>query len=174
MNKKNNPKKYVYYAYYKPKGIECTMNASIQHSLPNTLALPLPYFPLGRLDKESEGLLILTNDGKLYKESVGAEVFKEKEYHVTVDKSITKEFIEALSSGIEILGQRTRPARVTQLNDFSFSIVLTQGVNRQIRRMCYKMDYAVVKLIRTRFAMLTLDQLKPGDIVEILRDKIIA
>jgi len=174
MSKPFTDSNYFYYAYYKPKGIECTMSPTIGNSLINTVMLPYSYFPLGRLDKDSEGLLILTNDGKLYKEIVGAETLKEKEYHVTVDKPITKELIEALTNGIEIMGQMTRQANVIQLNDFSFSIILTQGLNKQIRRMCYKMGFTVIHLLRTRMASLTIGNMKPGELIKISRNNIVS
>jgi 23S rRNA pseudouridine2604 synthase len=154
---------HTYYAYYKPRGIECTLNAAI----PGNLLAQLPFeehvYPIGRLDKESEGLLLLTNDGKLYKDIAFSENHKEKEYLVEVDKELTDDTIAALSSGIVIMGQKTRPAIVTRVGTHSFRIILTQGLNRQIRRMCYKLHYNVTMLKRIRITSVLLGDLKPGE-----------
>ncbi|MBC7450693.1 MAG: ribosomal large subunit pseudouridine synthase F, partial [Cytophagales bacterium] len=115
-----------YFAYYKPRGIECTLNPSI----PDNLLAAFPFdghlFPIGRLDKQSEGLLLLTNDGKLYNRTALADAYKEKEYIVTVDNVLTPEAIQQLASGVVILRTKlTRPAVVQQINDDTFSIILT-------------------------------------------------
>ena len=154
---------HVYYAYYKPRGIECTLNTEIENNLLHAIPFTEHVYPVGRLDKESEGLLLLTNDGKLYKDIAFSENFKEKEYVVEVDKELTQEAIEQLSSGIVIMGKKTRPAEVTQVSPTSFQIILTQGLNRQIRRMCYKLHYEVTMLKRIRITSILLGDLKPGE-----------
>ena len=107
-------------------------------------------FPIGRLDKESEGLLILTNDGALYKDIAFAEKMKEKEYMVEVDRALTPDAIQQWTTGIVIKGEKTRPSFVSLIHEKSFRIILTQGINRQIRRMCYKLGYEVTSLKRIR------------------------
>ncbi|MDB5272262.1 MAG: ribosomal large subunit pseudouridine synthase [Chitinophagaceae bacterium] len=154
---------YSYYAFYKPRGIECTLNPEIADNLLNILPFGEHVYPIGRLDKESEGLLILTNDGRLYKDIAFADRFKEKEYEVAVDRSLTKEALHQLSQGILIKGQLTRSAIVRVIDDTHFNIVLTQGINRQIRRMCYKLGYEVLSLKRIRIAKIVVGQLKPGE-----------
>lgn len=159
--------KHVYYAYYKPRGIECTLNAEIENNLLQALPFDVHVYPVGRLDKESEGLLLLTNDGKIYKDIAFSENLKEKEYLVEVDKALTEDAIEQLASGIVIMGQRTRPAQVYKVSDRSFRIILTQGLNRQIRRMCYKLNYEVTMLKRIRITSIELNGLQPGEFREI-------
>lgn len=154
---------FIYYAYYKPRGIECTLNAAIENNLLHTLPFTEHVYPVGRLDKESEGLLLLTNDGKLYKDIAFSDNFREKEYLVEVDKPLTYEAIQQLASGIVIMGQKTRPAYVTKITDQSFRIILTQGLNRQIRRMCYKLQYEVTMLKRIRITSIQLGDLMPGE-----------
>ncbi len=152
-----------YYAFYKPRGIECTLNATIENNLLALLPFEEHLYPIGRLDKESEGLLLLTNDGKLYKDIAFSENFKEKEYVVEVDAELTDEAISKLAEGIVIMGQKTRPAHVVRISSHSFQIILTQGLNRQIRRMCYKLDLNVTMLKRIRITYVVLGDLKPGD-----------
>ena len=159
-----SPIPFLYWVYYKPRGIECTMNRNIKNNLAD--ALPLikdDFFPIGRLDKESEGLLLLTNDGHLYAEIAPDGAFVEKEYIVQVDTVLSNEAIVALSNGIIIMGKKTRATTVTKIDDFTFKIILTQGLNRQIRRMCYKLGYTVTSLIRIRINNVLLENLKPGE-----------
>lgn len=162
-----------YYAYYKPRGIECTLNTAIPDNLLELLPFEEHLYPIGRLDKESEGLLILTNDGKLYKDIAFAEKLKEKEYLVEVDQALTDTAIETLASGIVIMGQKTRPAVVTRVNSHSFRIILTQGLNRQIRRMCYKLGLNVNVLKRIRITSVLLGDLQPGEYRELSKSEII-
>lgn len=157
-----SPPVYFYLAYHKPRGVECTLNPTIQNSLINAFPYTAPYFPVGRLDKESEGLLLLTNDGRAYNRLAPAHTYIEKEYEVEVDKPLTEEALQAMANGIEIMGQTTRPCKVLQQSERSFSIVLTQGLNRQIRRMCYKQSYEVFSLRRVRIHQIGLDDLTPG------------
>ncbi|MEJ8756838.1 pseudouridine synthase [Pontibacter sp. H259] len=156
-------RKNVYIAYHKPWGVESTLNTEIENNLVEALALDETIFPVGRLDKASEGLMLLTNDGRTLFNILHAEKVQEKEYLVTVDKPLTPQAIERLAEGIVIMGQRTRPAVVTQVDELTFSIVLTQGLNRQIRRMCYKLGYQVERLVRTRIITLELGDLAPGE-----------
>ncbi len=152
---------FLYYAFYKPRGIECTLNPDIAQNLKGILPFKERLYPIGRLDKESEGLLILTNDGQLYKGIAFAENFKEKEYEVRVHKAITNEAIQQLSEGVFIKGQKTRPVKVEQTGLNSFNMILTQGINRQIRRMCYKLGYEVTSLKRIRIESVYLEALQP-------------
>jgi 23S rRNA pseudouridine2604 synthase len=156
-------KKLYYIAFYKPRGIECTLNPEIPYNLLTVFNFPEHLFPIGRLDKESEGLLILTNDGKFYNKIAHSEQHIEKEYLVKVNKPLTEKTLTRLREGIEIMGQMTRPCIVNQLNEFSFNIILTQGLNRQIRRMCYKIGYEVMELTRIRIANIEIEKIKVGE-----------
>ena len=138
------------------------MNPEIPDSLLQVFPLSEGLFPVGRLDKESEGMLLLTDDGNLYRQIAGAEAHQEKEYEVSVYQNIPDEDLEQMAAGIEIMGQRTRPAKVSRITNKSFKIILTQGLNRQIRRMCYKLGYQVLSLKRIRIASLELSGLKEG------------
>lgn len=158
-----NAKKLHYIAFYKPRGIECTLNPEIADNLLTVFSFPEHLFPIGRLDKESEGLLILTNDGKYYNKIAGSEQHIEKEYEVKVDKPLTENALKQLREGIEIMGQMTRPCMVNQKSEFGFNIILTQGLNRQIRRMCYKIGYEVLELKRIRIANIQLEKIKVGE-----------
>ncbi|ALJ00801.1 pseudouridine synthase [Rufibacter tibetensis] len=157
------PQTFIYLAYYKPRGVESTLNSAIENNLAQALNLHMRVFPVGRLDKESEGLMLLTNDGALYNRISHAQNHQEKEYVVTVDKPLTPEALAQLATGVVIMGQQTRPAQVQALGEKTFSIVLTQGLNRQIRRMCYKLGYAVERLVRVRMVRLRVGELKPGE-----------
>ncbi len=156
-------KKLIYIAYYKPRGIETTLNKKIPDNLKNILPFDEDLFPVGRLDKASEGLLLLTNDGTLYDKILRNENKTEKEYLVKVDKKIDENFIKTLSNGITIMGKTTLPCEVQQIDDFSFNIILVQGLNRQIRRMCYKLNYEVLSLIRIRIDKILLGELTAGE-----------
>ncbi|KAA5541226.1 pseudouridine synthase [Adhaeribacter rhizoryzae] len=156
-------KEFIYLAYYKPRGIESTLNQNIAHSLGQALNFSEKVFPVGRLDKESEGLMLLTNHGQIYDRIVHAKNHQEKEYLVTVNNPLTPAVLAQLASGVEIMGQRTRPAVVNQVNSTAFNIILTQGLNRQIRRMCYKLGYGVERLIRKRLVNIELGNLEPGE-----------
>jgi len=157
------PQTFCYLAYYKPRGIESTLNSQIQHNLLHALPLPQRAFPVGRLDKDSEGLMLLTDNGKIYDKIIHANSHQEKEYRVTVDKPLTPETLAQLAAGIEIMGKKTRPAKVRQLDAITFNIILTQGLNRQIRRMCYKLGYRVQQLVRIRMITIILGDLQPGE-----------
>lgn len=158
-------KDYIYIKYYKPVGVETTLDPAIENNLITALGHPERLFPIGRLDKESEGLLLLTNDGSIFNKILKSEENKEKEYLVSVNRSMTPEFIKAMQEGIEIMGKRTKPAQVFVYkgNERSFRIILTEGMNRQIRRMCHKCHYQVKKLKRIRIINIMLNDMKPGE-----------
>jgi len=156
-----------YYAYHKPRGIESTLNKNINANLAAHIDADEHLFPVGRLDKASEGLMILTNDGSVYKKTLAKEEQIEKEYLVRLNKSIDVSFQVAMEEGIVIMGQKTLPCKVKLVDEYTFSIILIQGLNRQIRRMCYKLGYEVVSLKRIRIGTLSLGDLKEGAILEI-------
>jgi 23S rRNA pseudouridine2604 synthase len=155
-------KKLIYVALYKPRGIECTLNEKIDQNLSTIINFNEKLFPVGRLDKESEGLLILTNDGYYFNKTINPASEVEKEYIVTVNKPITNDFISEMSRGVEILGQITLECKTEKIDDFTFKIILVQGINRQIRRMCFKLNYMVNSLKRVRIGKVNLESLQPG------------
>ena len=141
----------VYLAFNKPVGIVCTTDTRVEKdNIIDYINYPSRIFPIGRLDKPSEGLILLTNDGDIVNKILRARNNHEKEYIVTVNKPVTTEFVEKMANGIPILDTVTRKCFVEQIHKKQFRIVLTQGLNRQIRRMCEYLDYRVVKLKRTR------------------------
>lgn len=156
------PTRHVYIALHKPVGIECTTNRAVQHNIVDFVAHTERVFPIGRLDKDSEGLILLTNDGDIVNLLLRREHHHEKEYLVTVDRPVTDEFIQAMSRGVEILDTVTAPCVCTRVSKNVFRIVLTQGLNRQIRRMCDVFGYTVRRLIRVRFCNILLDGLEHG------------
>jgi 23S rRNA pseudouridine2604 synthase len=147
----------VYLAFNKPIGIVCTTNPAEKKNIVDYINFPTRIFPIGRLDKPSEGLILLTDDGDIVNKILRARNNHEKEYIVTVDRIITADFIQRMSSGIPILDTVTRKCEVEQLSKFTFRIVLTQGLNRQIRRMCEYLGFEVVKLKRVRIMNIKLD-----------------
>lgn len=152
----------VYIAFNKPKGIVCTTDTRREkNNIIDYINYPVRIFPIGRLDKPSEGLIFLTSDGDIVNKILRARNNHEKEYVVTVDKPITKGFIQKMGNGIPILGTVTRKCEVEQIDKFSFRIVLTQGLNRQIRRMCEYLEYEVLALKRVRIMHIWLD-VPPG------------
>jgi len=154
--------KKVYIALNKPVGIECTTDRRVKENIVDFVGHPQRIFPIGRLDKDSEGLILLTNDGDIVNKILRSENNHEKEYIVTVNKPIDDEFIKAMSSGVEILGRKTKPCKVYKLDKNTFRIILTQGMNRQIRRMCQALGYRVLKLKRIRIMNINLGLLKVG------------
>lgn len=149
---------HVYMIFNKPIGIVCTTDTRVEKdNIIDYIGYHKRIFPIGRLDKPSEGLIFLTSDGDIVNKILRARNNHEKEYIVTVNKPITKEFIEKMSSGIPILDTVTKKCEVVKLSNTKFKIVLTQGLNRQIRRMCEYLDYRVVKLKRVRIMNITLD-----------------
>lgn len=149
---------FVYLALNKPVGIVCTTDTKVEKdNIIDFMNYPKRIFPIGRLDKPSEGLILLTNDGDIVNKILRARNNHEKEYIVSVNKPITKEFIHKMGSGIPILDTVTNKCFVEQINRNTFRIILTQGLNRQIRRMCEYLDYRVVKLQRIRIMNIMLD-----------------
>lgn len=152
------PNKKIYIILNKPKGIVCTTDSGVEkNNIIDYVNHPKRIFPIGRLDKTSEGLIFLTNDGDIVNKILRAKNKHEKEYHVTVDKPITHEFIQQMSKGLPILNTVTRPCEIKRIKDYEFKIILTQGLNRQIRRMCEYLGYRVKKLKRIRIMNIKLD-----------------
>jgi 23S rRNA pseudouridine2604 synthase len=155
-------RQHVYIALNKPAGITCTTERHIAGNVVDFVKHRERIFPIGRLDKDSEGLILLTNNGDIVNEILRVENEHEKEYLVTVDRPVTPIFLNGMASGVRILGTVTKPCRVTRIGPATFKIILTQGLNRQIRRMCSFFGYQVVRLQRTRIINITLDGLKVG------------
>ena len=154
--------KNIYLAFHKPVGITCTTDTSIEGNIIDFINYPVRIFPVGRLDKPSEGLIIMTNDGDIVNKILRAKNNHEKEYVVTVNKKINSQFLKRMRNGVPILDRVTKKCQVSKINDFTFNIVLTQGLNRQIRRMCEYLGYEVKKLKRIRIMNISLDKLNPG------------
>lgn len=155
-------KEKIYIALNKPVGVTCTAEQTVKNNIIEYLNYPQYIFPVGRLDKPSQGLIILTNDGVLANKILESENEHEKEYIVTLDKSYDEDFIKGMSSGVEICGQVTRPCKVFRINENTFKIILTQGLNKQIRRMSKTFGYNVIKLERIRIMNITLDGIEYG------------
>ena len=152
------PNKKIYIILNKPKGIVCTTDSGVEkNNIIDYVNHPKRIFPIGRLDKTSEGLIFLTNDGDIVNKILRAKNKHEKEYHVTVDKPITHEFIQQMNKGVPILNTVTRACEIKRIKDYEFKIILTQGLNRQIRRMCEYLGYRVKKLKRIRIMNIKLD-----------------
>lgn len=149
-------------AVNKPKGIVCTEDQRERDSIVRFLNYPVRVTYAGRLDKDSRGLLLMTNNGDIINQMMRAANRHEKEYKVTVDKEITEEFIKKMSEGVPILDTVTRPCTVKKIGKYTFSIILTQGLNRQIRRMCAAFGYEVKDLVRIRIMNIRLGSLKEG------------
>ena len=154
---RENSKKHIYLAFNKPVGIECTTNLDVHNNIVDYINYHERIFPIGRLDKASEGLIFMTNDGDIVNKILRARNNHEKEYIVTVNRPITDRFIEKMGNGIPILDTITRECKVEQISKYVFRIILTQGLNRQIRRMCEFLDYEVTALKRTRIINISLD-----------------
>lgn len=158
----------IYIMLNKPPGVTCTAASHIEGNIIDYMNYPERIFPVGRLDKQSEGLILLTDDGSIVNQLLREEHSEEKDYIVTVDKMITEEFIESMSGGVKIYNPRkkeytmTNRCAVIQLDDYRFKITLSQGLNRQIRRMCRRFQYTVTKLQRVRIKNLLLGSLELG------------
>lgn len=174
-------KKMVLLAVNKPTGIVCTAEKREKNNIIDFMNYPIRIYPIGRLDKESQGLLLMTNNGDLVNKIMRAGNVHEKEYIVTVNKDVTDEFLEGMRNGVPILDTITRPCVVEKVGNRKIRMILTQGLNRQIRRMCEYFDYRVVALKRTRIMNIMLGDLKPGayrfltekelaDLMEALKD----
>jgi 23S rRNA pseudouridine2604 synthase len=154
----NHNERNVYLAFNKPVGIVCTTDTRVEKdNIIDYINYPSRIFPIGRLDKQSEGLILLTNDGDIVNKILRARNNHEKEYIVTVNKPVTSEFIKTMANGVPILDTITRKCRVEQIHKKQFRIILTQGLNRQIRRMCEYHDYRVIKLKRIRIMNIELN-----------------
>lgn len=171
-NKRIKPKKKVYILLNKPVGITCTSSKDIKANIIDFVNYRDYIFPVGRLDKESEGLIILTNDGELSNKILESENMHEKEYVVTVDKPFDDEFIENMSKGVQLKGVKTRPCIVKRIDECTFKIILTQGLNRQIRKMTRAFGYTVVKLKRIRIMNLKIDGIDIGSFRHFTEDEL--
>tara|TARA_R110002072_G_scaffold301400_1_gene481017 strand:- start:16372 stop:17100 length:729 start_codon:yes stop_codon:yes gene_type:complete len=152
----------LYFLFNKPTGITCTTDESIQGNIISFINHPERIFPIGRLDKPSEGLIFLTNDGDIVNKILRSRNNHEKEYIVGVNKKITHWFLEKMRNGLPILETITKKCSVEKIDDYSFKIILTQGLNRQIRRMCEHLDYEVRTLKRIRIMNVELNRLRKG------------
>ncbi len=152
----------IYIALNKPPGITCTTDQRDRDNIIDFINYPQRIFPIGRLDKASSGLILLTNDGDIVNQILRSEHEHEKEYIVKVNRPITTQFIQKMSNGLPVLGKMTKKCALEQKGEFVFGIVLTQGMNRQIRRMCEYLDYKVLTLKRIRIMNIHLDNLKVG------------
>ncbi len=159
---KKRASKNVYIALNKPRGIVSTTDPKERQSVVNFMNYPERIYPVGRLDKDSEGLLLLTNDGDIVNRILRARYGHEKEYLVEVDKDLTEGFLYNMEHGVFVLGQKTLPTKVRQVSKRVFRITLTQGLNRQIRRMCETLGYNVLYLQRLRILNISLGNLTPG------------
>ncbi|OAX47903.1 pseudouridine synthase [Paenibacillus sp. AD87] len=157
-----NDREPVYLALNKPIGIVCTAAEQVEGNIIQYVNYPSRIFAIGRLDKASEGLIFLTNDGDIVNKMMRSEHNHDKEYVVTVDKPVTDEFVRAMSQGVEIMNVVTKPCEVYKHSENVFRIILTQGLNLQIRRMCKALGYRVLKLERIRIMNVTLDGLERG------------
>jgi len=155
-------RRHVYIAFNKPVGVTCTTESEVKGNIVDFIGHEQRIFPIGRLDKDSEGLILLTSNGDIVNEILRAENRHEKEYLVAVNKAVTTEFLTGMARGVRVHGQMTLPCRTARHNKFGFRIVLTQGLNRQIRLMAAAFGYRVTQLRRVRIDNLKLGALKPG------------
>lgn len=161
---KTKPKREaIYIVLNKPRGVVCTTDPKEKNNIVNFVGHKERLFPIGRLDKMSEGLIFLTNDGDIVNKILRAGNAHEKEYHVVVDRPLRDDIIDRMQRGVRILGQKTLPCKVVEIDKFAFRITLTQGLNRQIRRMCEYFGYSVSKLNRTRIMNIKMGKLKSGE-----------
>jgi 23S rRNA pseudouridine2604 synthase len=161
---------FVLIAYNKPVGVVCSTKE--KDNIIDAINYPVRIYPIGRLDKDSEGFILLTNQGEFHNLISHARYEHEKEYEVIVDKTITSDFIENMRSGVRILDKVTKPCKVKKTSKNSFNIILTEGINRQIRRMCDALGYRVRSLKRVRVMNITLGDLKPGEYKDIKGDEL--
>lgn len=152
----------VYIMLNKPRGIVCTADPREPMNVVDYIGYPIRIFPVGRLDKDSEGLLLLTSDGEIVNRLLRAAGGHEKEYEVEVDKPLTREFMDQMTRGVHILDTVTLPCRLRRTGNRSFNLILVQGLNRQIRRMCEALGYTVTKLRRVRINNIRIGDLQPG------------
>ncbi|GAB6167875.1 23S rRNA pseudouridine(2604) synthase RluF [Clostridium carnis] len=161
-NKPISKKEVIYIALNKPIGVTCTAAKEIENNIIDFMNYSNYIFPVGRLDKESQGLILMTNDGELANEILESDNKHEKEYIVTVNKPFNDDFIRGMAAGVELNGVKTRPCKVTRIDENTFNIVLTQGLNKQIRRMSKTFGFKVVKLERIRILNIKLEGLEYG------------
>ncbi len=159
--------KKVIIAYNKPRGIVCTSEKREKHNIIKAIGYPVRIYPIGRLDKDSNGLILLTNDGSVVNRLMRARYHHEKEYEVMVDKPFNDAFLKGMGDGVPILDTVTRPCKIRKTGEKSFNIILTQGLNRQIRRMCEYFGYKVITLKRVRILNIELGDLKEGSYREL-------
>lgn len=152
----------IYIKYHKPVGVTTTSEAHVPRNIIAEIGHPERIFPIGRLDKDSSGLILLTNDGDIVNAVLRAEHGHEREYEVTVDRPFDQAFLDQMATGVTILGSRTKPCRMERLGAKRFRIILTEGRNRQIRRMCRALGYRVLALHRVRIMHVTITGLMPG------------
>ena len=152
----------VYIAVYKPVGIVSTADPEEPMNIVSFINYPARVYPIGRLDKDSEGLILMTSDGDIVNRILRAAGRHEKEYEVSVDKPVSEEFLSCMSKGVPVLGRTTLPCRVRKTGPRSFRIILVQGLNRQIRRMCEYLGYSVIGLKRLRVMNIHLGRMRPG------------
>ena len=162
----------VYIALNKPAGVVCTTDPREPMNVVDYLDYPIRIFPVGRLDKNSEGLLLMTSDGEIINRILRAAGGHEKEYEVEIDRPVTKEFVEKMSAGVPILDTVTLPCRVRRTGEKSFNIILVQGLNRQIRRMCEALGCNVVRLRRIRIMNIRLGAMRPGQWRELSEEEL--
>jgi len=171
-------KKHVYILLNKPVGVICTTERDVRDNIVDFVGHHERIFPIGRLDRDSEGLILLTNHGDIVNEVLRSENDHEKEYIVTVDRPVTEIFLNGMASGVRILGTVTKPCRIRRVGPSTFRIILTQGLNRQIRRMCSFFGYRVLRLQRVRVMNIEIGSLRTGqwrdlsgdEVSELLRD----
>lgn len=152
----------IYIKYHKPVGVTTTSESHVAHNIIAEIGHPERIFPIGRLDKNSSGLILLTNDGDIVNDILRTEFGHEREYLVRVDRPFDRPFLDQMSRGVVILGSQTKPCRMVRVSDDRFRIVLTEGRNRQIRRMCHALGYRVITLHRTRIMHITVEGLRVG------------
>ena len=162
----------VYIALNKPAGVVCTTDPREPMNVVDYLDYPIRIFPVGRLDKDSEGLLLMTSDGEIINRILRAAGGHEKEYEVEIDRPVTKDFVEKMSAGVPILDTVTLPCRVRRTGERSFNIILVQGLNRQIRRMCEALGCNVVRLRRIRIMNIRLGAMRPGQWRELSEEEL--
>lgn len=163
----------IYIAFNKPVGITCTANPQIKGNILECVKVPERVFPVGRLDKASQGLILLTNDGELANRISQSDFGHEKEYEVTLNQPVTKLFLQKMAEGVPILNSITKPAKTKFVSKYVFRITLTQGLNRQIRRMCKTLGYEVEKLERIRIMNIHLHTLEAGKWRELKPDELL-
>ncbi len=167
-------KKQIYIALNKPAGITCTTETHVEGNIIDLIGHAERIFPIGRLDKESEGLILLTNDGDIVNEILRSENNHEKEYLVTVERAVTDLSLKMMADGVKIMGEITKPCKVARVNEKTFRMILTQGLNRQIRRMCSALGYRVQHLRRVRIINIGLGTLAPGEWRELAEAEVAA